>query len=154
MTKLYSATLLFLLTANAFSAEWGAIDSIAGLNSVEIVSPRSAKKLHWSDEIAPGENILTMRSAYHGILEIYFNSYDFVGVVGDSLQINATDGLQKKEDTVSLYESAEKTLFVERANDGIFYFIPEGMKGEGVIKIQRNLKKPGFYLVSLSRQSR
>jgi hypothetical protein len=101
----------------------------------------------------PGEELATIKVTLSRYEETFYFRYQFAGVVGGSLKINQTGANQPKGATSAKASSSmEKTLYVERAADGAFYFVPEDLKDLGAFKIQRSERDPGVYLVTFNRR--
>ena len=111
--------------------------------------------LLWSDVVVPGSDLLILKTTYTHDQEIFYRRYEFAGITGNSLQINISGGRKGKDETSApSAKSMEKTIYVERAEDGAFYFVPDDLIGEGSIKIVQNSQSLGIYLVTLNQRQK
>ena len=125
-----------------------------GLGTVNIEDSDSELGLIWHTIIVPGEEVLLLKKTYKQYEETFFLRYRLVGVVGNSLKIEQTGASQPKGATSAQTSSSfEKAFYVEQAPDGVFYFVPEDVKGLGSFKIRRDEKEPGKYLVAFDRRA-
>ncbi len=154
MKTVYFA-LLLCVSSQVFSAEWGQVKSSAVGNTVDVLSPQKQINLIWPNKVVPGEELLLIKSTFTRYQTTFFKNYTFAGVVGGSLQVNITGSGQIKSSPSGRPDtSMNKIIFVERASDGAFYFVPEDLKDEGVFKIEHDTKEPGIYLVNITIRSR
>lgn len=155
MKTVYFAFLLLCVNSQVFSAEWGQVKSSAAGNTVDVVSSQKQINLIWPNKVVPGEELLLIKSTFPRYQTTFFRNYTFAGVVGGSLQINVTGGGQIKSlPSDRPGASMNQIIFVERASDGTFYFVPDDLKDEGVFKIEYDAKEPGTYLVKITKHSR
>lgn len=146
------ATFAFL-TSIAAAADWSEIKWNVGGNNATLKDTDKEVILVWNSPIVPGGELLLIKSIYTRYQETFFQRYEFAGVIGNALQINVRGGSQSKgESSARDSKSMEKTVYVERADDGAFYFVPESIVGEGGLRISRNLQSPGLYMVTLQQR--
>ena len=109
--------------------------------------------LIWPSSLVPGEEVAMVKVTFSRYEETFYHRYEFAGVVGGSLKINQTGANQPKGATSAQASSSmAKTIYVERADDGAFYFVPEDLKNLGAFRIQRSEHDPGVYSVTFSRR--
>lgn len=144
---------LLCMSNLAFAMEWGQVKSGLGGNTVDIVTSQKRVNLIWPNQVVPGEQLLLTKSTYSRYQLTSFQIYVFAGVTGNSAKINVTNvsGGNKSNDSKPVLPDSreEKTIFVERANDEAFYFVPEELKEEGFFKIERDKEMAGVYSVTI-----
>lgn len=144
---------LVLFASIAAAAEWSEIKSNVGGNSATLKDPGMEVGLIWNSSVVPGGELLLIKSIYTRYQEAFFQRYEFEGVVRNALQINVRGGSQSKgESSARDSKSMGKTVYVERADDGAFYFVPESIVGEGSLRVSRDLQSPGVYVVTLQQR--
>lgn len=122
------------------------------LGSFELKEAEREISLIWTKAIVPGDDIVQVKVHYTRYDRTYYLRYKFSGVVSNSMMVGKTGGTQDKGDVrASESPSLTDTLYVERADDGGFYFIPEEVNGVGVLRIKRDSQQPGRYLVTFER---
>jgi hypothetical protein len=148
-----AAIALFLASAMSYGADWGQAKLAAAINSIEITSPESQVTLLWPGKVVPGEQLLTSKSTITRYQLTTFRRYVFVGIVGNSMQIGVTGASQSKDAKSARSDgSFDATLFVERAPDSAFYFVPDDLKDEGHLRVTRSAENPAYYLVSVVKR--
>lgn len=151
--KLAIVAALAFLTSIAAAADWSEIKSNVGSNSATLKDTGKEVSLIWNSPVVPGGELLLIKSIYTKYQEAFFQRYEFAGVIGNALQINVRGGSQSKgESSARDSKSMEKTVYIERADDGAFYFVPESIVGEGSLRVSRNLQSPGVYVVTLQQR--
>ena len=127
----------------------------AAPTSVEINEPDRQLGLIWSSSVVPGMELLLVKNTSTRYGVTFYTRYQLVGVVGNSLQITESGATQDKS-AKTARESAgmTRTLFVERANDGVFYFEPSELKDVGILTVSRSTQEPSRYTVSFVRRKR
>ncbi len=143
--------LLYSLCSSAFAGDWGPIRSSAGGNSIDLSTSGSQVGLVWPSRLVPGDDLLVMKTTLTRYKQTHFLRYVFLGVSGGSMHISVTGGSQETKGARS-DGSFDKAIFIERANDGSFYFVPDGLKDEAAFKISRTPDAPAYYVVSLMRE--
>ena len=122
---MFLAILIFATSTITYGADWNQTKS--GLeNTTDITEPEKSTGLIWLNQIGPGEDLLLTKVTYSRYQKTFFMRYVFVGIVGNSMQINTTGSSQDKGEKSALSDkSFENLLYVERAKDGAFYFVPK-----------------------------
>ena len=131
--------------------EWGEARSTAMGLTQELISPGNKITLSWQEKIIPGEDIVMTSSEHTDLNEKFYHRYNFSGIHADSAKIVVT-GAYKSKDSGSAQksESMNQTIFIERASDGAFYFIPQDLKNNGVVIIKREDKYLGMYSIKIT----
>ena len=144
-----------LIAAAAHGADWGQlkVDSEKDVASIEISSPDGLLDLQWHPRIVPGEMLLISKWTDTRDPAASFTSYVFLGVQGNAMQLRVGAGVPAREPRGARPEAPPgPTLYVERAPDGAYYFVPEALKYEGHLKVARSLDQPAFYTVTLVKR--
>lgn len=151
-----SVGLVALLVSIAFSPALQADRRQApdtGLRLATVKGPANkVVDLIWSERIVPGATLLTTKDQLQGLTG-YLN-YRFAGVSAGSLVILRKGSLQLQGEKSAPDRGAfDFTLYVERAEDGAFYFVPEEIMGLGALRIARDPASPGTFLVAFERRA-
>lgn len=150
--KVYFCVIILFLSFSAYGMEWGEARFAAMGMTQEIKSPNKKITLAWQERMIPGEDILMLSTEYLDLDEKFYHRYKFSGVHADSAKIVVTGSYQSKGSGSSQKsESMNQVIFVERATDGAFYFIPQDLKNNGVVIIKRDDKYLGMYAVEITR---
>jgi hypothetical protein len=99
--------------------------------------------------VSPGDELVFTHETEPLYKTQTYLSYDFDGIVGDSARLTRTGAMQMPDETDARSDgSFDHVLFLERAEDGAFYFAPKGAERFGVIAIKRDPSAPAFYLAA------
>lgn len=137
----------------AKAADWGQVKTGPLGNSVELTSPDGQVGLTWLPRIVPSEDLLVEKTTFSRYPQTYTVRYVFLGVIGNAIQIGVTGTVQSKDAKAPRSEvSLDRTIFLERADDGAFYLVSAGIKNVGHFRIARVLDAPAYYAVSLVQE--
>jgi len=141
--KTIVAVLSLVACSYSFAGDWGSTNRLAtGLSVVSIVMPTGKLQLAWKPQIIPGGDLLLLTMKIGA--ETFYRRYIFLGVRGGSLQLTSTVGSESRP-----RDSSPAPLFVEPSADGTYYFVPDDLRNEGVVKITRSANFPGYYSVTV-----
>lgn len=151
--KITLCTIALLVQTTALAADWGSMkDALAG-KTVEITWTNRVVNLTYTSRVVPGENVGILKSVISKNLTTFL-MYRFSGVLGGAAQILISGQSQEKgEMRPRPSNSFDQTVFIEAAPDGAFYFVPDDLKDEGYLKIERDKNSPGVYSVTLKKKS-
>ena len=148
MRHAYLAAGLFL-SSICVAAEWGSPRQLPnGRNAVEVSSASGKVALIWQSEITPGGDLPSTTSVIG--TNTFYGRYVFVGVTGGSMHVSSDVAIQS-QGTSRSGPPSQRVFFVEQAPNGRYYFIPEELKNEAVVRAVLATGRPGYYSVSIER---
>lgn len=151
--KFLTLPVLLLLGSLANAGEWGPMRSTASDQAIELRTLGTEVSLLWPARVAPGDDVLLTKSTGTIPGVIFFQSYAFVGVMGNSLRVEVSGSVQEKgQKSARPDASFTKVLLLERASDGSFYFTTTEIKSDGYFKITRASDRSPYYTVTLLKE--
>src|ERR1044072_5901853 len=117
-----------------------------GIRVLDINDGDRTLGLIWHVEVVPGDELLFLKNVSKRYGISYYSRYRFVGIRGGSIEFQVSETSQEGSSQAKPLNDSPRTVFVERAEDGQFYFIAENLKDVGTFRIRRNETRQGAYV--------
>lgn len=141
-----------LFSQIAYSVDSGLIKQTDLGSSVIFDDSKKTTTMIWPSIITPGKNIALTSVFFKEYEEKFYSRYEFRGVVANSMLIKISGSTKPKNSNESISDSSFDTeIYIEKAEDGAFYFLPDDAEGYGVFIITRSKNFPERYSVDFKK---
>jgi hypothetical protein len=152
-TRLILIGSLLVVALAAGAGEWSMTTTTGSDNRTQLKALGQDIDLLWPTRVAPGDQILLTKAVDTSLGVTFYLTYTFVGITGDSMNIQVRGSVQEKGQSSARPDSSfTSSRWHERASDGAFYFTTSDTKSSGYFKVARVSPQSPLYVVTLLKE--